>query len=91
MHKNNKIRCYHSHDHEKHYQHSQHDERKLYPQNIRRIDMGIRKKITKIFRGTILREKFSDFRINPVITRTRVCFWLNPFGPVGYDSGSGFI
>ena len=33
--------------------------------------MGVRKKITKLIRGTIPREKFSDFRINPVVTRMR--------------------
>jgi len=38
--------------------------------NIRRIDLGVRKKITKLIRRTIPRENFSDFRVNRVVTRT---------------------
>jgi len=38
---------------------------------VRRKNLGVKKKITKLFCGTIPREKLSDFRINPIVTRTK--------------------
>jgi len=39
--------------------------------NVRRINLGVRKKITKLLCRTVPREKFSDFGINPIITKTK--------------------